>query len=68
MQACVYARFLCEKAGVKFVLGDPQGKLSNVVIDENGAQKRVKGIKTDDGLTHFGDLVIIAGQNPCSYI
>ncbi|QKX54296.1 uncharacterized protein TRUGW13939_01381 [Talaromyces rugulosus] len=59
-KACVYARFLCEQAGIKFVLGDPQGKLSNLIIEENGAQKRVKGIKTYDGLFHFGDLVIVA--------
>ncbi|KND95189.1 L-pipecolate oxidase [Tolypocladium ophioglossoides CBS 100239] len=59
-KACVYARFLCEQAGVKFVLGDPQGKLSSLIIEDDGAQKRVKGIKTCDNLSHFGDLVIVA--------
>ncbi|KAI5461693.1 FAD dependent oxidoreductase [Mariannaea sp. PMI_226] len=59
-KACVYARFLCEQAGVKFVLGDPEGKLSNLIIEENGTQKRVKGINTCDGKSHFGDLVIVA--------
>ncbi|KAH8696216.1 FAD dependent oxidoreductase [Talaromyces proteolyticus] len=59
-KACVYTRFLCEQAGVNFVLGDPQGKLSSLIVEDKGVQKRVKGIKTYDGLSHFGDLVIVA--------
>ncbi|KPM45240.1 hypothetical protein AK830_g1280 [Neonectria ditissima] len=59
-KACVYARFLCVQAGVNFVLGEPQGKLETLIIENNGTQKRVAGIKTCDRKRHFGDLVIIA--------
>ncbi|KAJ5214943.1 hypothetical protein N7468_010622 [Penicillium chermesinum] len=59
-KACVYARFLCEKLGVKFVLGDPAGKIDRLMVEDTGSSKRVKGIKTVDGLTHTGDLVIVA--------
>lgn len=62
LQACVYARFLCEKAGVQFVLGDPKGKFVNFITETNGTEKKVKGIKTADGLRHLGDLVIAAGR------
>ncbi|KAJ5102233.1 hypothetical protein NUU61_004455 [Penicillium alfredii] len=59
-KACVYARFLCENAGVKFVLGEPQGKLDHLIMEKNGLEKKAKGIKTADGLSHFADLVIVA--------
>ncbi|KAM0415764.1 hypothetical protein ACHAPT_013269 [Fusarium lateritium] len=59
-KVCVYARFLCLQAGVKFVLGEPHGKLETLIIENNGRAKRVAGIKTSDGKRHFGDLVIIA--------
>ncbi|KAM6510820.1 hypothetical protein FSOLCH5_011265 [Fusarium solani] len=60
VKACIYAKFLCEQVGVKFVLGDPQGKLSSLIVENDGLNKRVAGIKTCDGLRHFGDLVIVA--------
>ncbi|KAL2673904.1 hypothetical protein Neosp_012348 [[Neocosmospora] mangrovei] len=60
VKACIYAKFLCEQVGVKFVLGDPKGKLSSLIIENDGLNKRVAGIKTCDGLRHFGDLVIVA--------
>ncbi|ORY56985.1 FAD dependent oxidoreductase [Pseudomassariella vexata] len=59
-KACVYARYLCVQAGVKFVLGEPQGQFKTLIIESNGTQKRVAGIKTCDGKRHFGDLVIVA--------
>ncbi|KAH6989671.1 FAD dependent oxidoreductase [Ilyonectria sp. MPI-CAGE-AT-0026] len=59
-KACVYARHLCVQAGVKFVLGDPQGKISSLIIEKEGLQKRVIGIKTCDGKRHFSDLVVVA--------
>lgn len=62
-QACVYARFLCEKAGVKFILGRPQGQLESLVVEGSGSSKKVTGIKTCDGLTHDADLVVVA----CEY-
>ncbi|KAF4461055.1 sarcosine oxidase [Fusarium albosuccineum] len=67
-KACVYAKFLCEQAGVKFVLGDPQGKLSSLIIENDGLKKRVAGIKTADGLRHMGDLVIVAAGSWTSSI
>ncbi|KAJ3456574.1 hypothetical protein MRS44_016597 [Fusarium solani] len=60
VKACIYAKFLCEQVGVKFVLGDPKGKLSSLIVENDGLNKRVAGIKTCDGLRHFGDLVIVA--------
>ncbi|KAJ4186392.1 hypothetical protein NW755_007687 [Fusarium falciforme] len=60
VKACIYAKFLCEQVGVKFVLGDPQGKLTSLIVENDGLNKRVAGIKTSDGLRHFGDLVIVA--------
>lgn len=59
-QACTYARFLCEKAGVKFVLGSRQGKLKTILKTTAGPEKRVTGIETCDGKTHSADLVIVA--------
>ncbi|KAJ5758224.1 uncharacterized protein N7511_006918 [Penicillium nucicola] len=59
-KACVYARYLCQKAGVKFVLGRPQGELDHLIVRQNGPDKQVKGIQTRDGLTHAADLVVIA--------
>lgn len=48
------------KEGVKFVLGEPHGKLQDLIRTGNGAEKKVTGIKTCDGLTHNADLVIVA--------
>ncbi|KAL0943099.1 sarcosine oxidase [Colletotrichum truncatum] len=59
-KSCVYAQYLCKKEGVKFVLGAPQGYLETLVIEQSSSQKRVKGIKTRDGLTHCADVVIVA--------
>ncbi|EOO03944.1 putative sarcosine oxidase protein [Phaeoacremonium minimum UCRPA7] len=59
-KACTYARHLCEQEGVKFVLGEPRGKLQDLIRIENGTNKKVTGIKTCDGLVHQADLVIVA--------
>ncbi|KAF9877051.1 hypothetical protein CkaCkLH20_05317 [Colletotrichum karsti] len=59
-KACVYAKFLCEQLGVKFVLGDPEGTFSSMITETNGKEKRVIGIRTGDGRRHFADLVIVA--------
>ncbi|KAJ9611974.1 hypothetical protein H2200_003569 [Cladophialophora chaetospira] len=60
-KACVYARHLCVKAGVKFVLGDPHGKIEHLVVSGSGLSRRTTGVKTSGGRTHAGDLVIVAG-------
>ncbi|KAJ5369570.1 hypothetical protein N7509_014182 [Penicillium cosmopolitanum] len=59
-KACVYARHLCLKAGVKFILGRPQGEIKSLIVDESGSSKRVTGIQTEGGLRHNADLVIVA--------
>ena len=63
VQACTYAQYLCKKEGVKFVLGDPQGKLDNLVRTGYGTQKKVVGIKTCDGLIHRADVVVVACES-----
>lgn len=63
-KACVYARHLCVKAGVKFVLGDPDGKIENLIVSGSSSSRRATGVKTADGKTHGGDLVIVAGRFP----
>lgn len=47
---------------MKFVLGERQGKIERFITEQNGSDKKVKGIRTADGLSHFGDLVIVAGE------
>jgi sarcosine oxidase / L-pipecolate oxidase len=59
-KACTYAHFLCEQAGVKFVLGDPQGKLKTLIKTTSPNSTRVTGIETWDGKIHHADLVIVA--------
>lgn len=58
----MYARFLCEQAGVQFVLGEHTGRVERLITEQNGLGKKVKGIKTADGLSHLGDLLIVAGE------
>jgi sarcosine oxidase / L-pipecolate oxidase len=62
IQACIYARHLCVQAGVKFTLGDQQGKVENLIVEKVGRQKKVVGVKTSDEKQHRGDLVIVAGK------
>ncbi|KIX07702.1 uncharacterized protein Z518_02356 [Rhinocladiella mackenziei CBS 650.93] len=63
-QACTFVRFLCEQAGVEFVLGDPQSKVQSLVIEGAGPSKRVTGVKMCDGRSHSGDIVIIVLRGP----
>lgn len=60
-------RFLCVQAGVDFVLGEPQGKVESLVIERSGLSKKVTAIKTCDGLSHSGDIVIVAGEEDVFY-
>ncbi|ETS84237.1 hypothetical protein PFICI_02262 [Pestalotiopsis fici W106-1] len=59
-KSCNFARFLCEQAGVQFILGDPQGKIKRLIIDQAYQHRTVNGIETEDGRTHLADLVIVA--------
>lgn len=56
-KACVWARHLCEKAGVKFVLGPINGRLEKLVQEQSG---KVTGIVTADKQVHKADVVIVA--------
>ncbi len=67
-KACTYARFLCEKAGVKFVLGSPQGKLQSLIVEQVGSEKKVTGITTADGQSHQADIVIVACESALSFL
>jgi hypothetical protein len=60
-KACTWARHLAEKAGVKFVLGHEVGKLEELIVEQQGGKKKVKGLKTADGKKHLADVVVIAG-------
>lgn len=44
------------------MLGDPEGTFSSMITETNGKEKRVIGIRTEDGRRHFADLVIVAGE------
>ncbi|KAJ5155578.1 hypothetical protein N7492_008381 [Penicillium capsulatum] len=59
-KACVYARFLCEQAGVKFILGEPHGKVESLVTEQRGPSKKITGVTTCDGQTHLADLTVVA--------
>ncbi len=62
----MYARHLCEKAGVKFVLGKPHGELEQLITEQSGSSKKVTGIRTRDGQSHSADLVVVACE--CLYL
>jgi sarcosine oxidase / L-pipecolate oxidase len=57
-RCCLYAKYLCTQLGVKFVLGGKKGTLKKYLTDETGTI--VKGIVTEDGLSHAADLVVIS--------
>jgi hypothetical protein len=59
VQACIWARHVCEQAGVEFVLGPNNGKLEELLHAEDDSGS-VIGIRTADGREHGADLVLIA--------
>lgn len=59
-KSCAWARYLCEKQGVKFFLGPEKGKLDDVIVEEVGGEKKVTGLKTVDGVKHKADVVVVA--------
>jgi hypothetical protein len=65
-KACVWARHLCVKAGVRFILGPEKGKLQQLVIEHTPSGRRVTGITTVDGRRHAADVVVMACR--CLYI
>lgn len=44
------------------MLGEPQGRIKNLIVLGDGVNKRVAGIKTCDGQEHLADLVVVAGK------
>lgn len=59
-KACAWARYLAEKDGVKFVLGPETGKFDELLVRNEGDDKKVVGLKTVDGLEHEANVVIVA--------
>lgn len=59
-KACAYTRHLCERQGVKFVLGSPRGRLKNLVTTGSGEARKIIGIATEDGEKHKADVVVVA--------
>ncbi|KAE8538352.1 hypothetical protein D1P53_004705 [Cryptococcus gattii VGV] len=59
-KACAWARYLAEKEGVKFVLGPETGKLDELLVQGEGEDKKVVGLKTVDGVKHGTDVVVVA--------
>lgn len=59
-KACAYARHLCERQGVKFVLGSQRGRLKNLVTTGSGEARKIIGIVTEDGEKHKADVVVVA--------
>ncbi|EIW65833.1 hypothetical protein TREMEDRAFT_41277 [Tremella mesenterica DSM 1558] len=59
-KSCAWARYLCEKAGVKFILGPEVGKLDDLIYEGEGDSKKVVGLKTADGKEHKADVVVVA--------
>lgn len=60
-KACVWVRYLCERAEVKFVLGEKKGKIVRILKDEKSG--RTKGIITADGKVYDADLIVVAGEH-----
>ncbi|KAI0977512.1 FAD dependent oxidoreductase [Xylaria arbuscula] len=56
-KACAWAQYLARKAGVEFILHPTKGR----VVDIDTADPQKPFIKTADGITHEGDLVVVAG-------
>ncbi|RVX67199.1 hypothetical protein B0A52_08633 [Exophiala mesophila] len=59
-KACLYAKYLCEKAGIKFIVGSPQGRVEKLIVEGDGSNKKIAGIMTFDGQTHLAGLTIVA--------
>jgi sarcosine oxidase/L-pipecolate oxidase len=57
-KACAWAQHLARKAGVEFILHPTRGKV--VGIDTTVDYRPI--IRTADGATHEGDLVVVAGK------
>lgn len=56
-KSCAWARYLAEKAGVKFILDAQKGKVVNV---ENAEDDKPIAT-TADGVKHKADLIVVAG-------
>lgn len=58
-KSCAWARYLAEKAGVKFILGPSRGKAVRIATEEGRPT-----VHTADGETHSTDRVIVACELP----
>ena len=59
-KACTWVRHLCERAGLKFVLGSICGKLDDLLVESTDQGRRVTGLRTADGVEHMADVLIVA--------
>lgn len=57
-RCCLYAKYLCTKLGVRFILGGQKGTFKKYKTDETG--KIINGIVTEDGLSHDANLVVVS--------
>ena len=58
-RGCQFAKYLCESMGVKFVLGEPEGKMK-CFLKSPESNYKVGGIVTMDNVEHPADLVVMA--------
>lgn len=61
-KSCAWARYLAEKAGVKFILGPTRGKALRIETD---AGTGAPIVHTADGVVHRADRVIVACEFSC---
>ncbi|EIW70405.1 hypothetical protein TREMEDRAFT_71288 [Tremella mesenterica DSM 1558] len=59
-KACLYALHLAKEAGVKFVLDPIGGMFDSFVLEGEGSDKKVVGVKTKDGKVHPASKAIAA--------
>jgi sarcosine oxidase/L-pipecolate oxidase len=58
-KSCTWARYLAERAGVKFILGSDRGKAVRIVTENGGPT-----VHTSDGETYRADRVVVACECP----
>ncbi|KAI0428503.1 FAD dependent oxidoreductase [Xylaria sp. FL1042] len=56
-KACAWTQYLARKAGVEFILHPTKGR----VVDINTGDSQKPIVRTADGITHEGDLAVVAG-------
>ena len=62
-KSCLWAKFLAEQAGVKFILEHTRGRATRIgpLAGQDGATES-PFVVTADGCKHIADLVVVAGE------